>query len=86
MVHFSSLLTQNQNLRYFVTTDTAMSAPATKVLRYWYQSSGTDIISLDGLPHNILGKHITLMRDRSAIKRKRKSATAATLPKPFEEV
>jgi len=36
-------------------------------------SSGTDIISLDGLPHNILGKHITLMMDRSAMKRKRKN-------------
>ena len=42
-------------------------------------SSGTDIISLDGLPHNILGKHITLMMDRSAMKRKRKSQATATM-------
>jgi hypothetical protein len=48
------------------------------------QSSGTDIVSLDGLPHNILGKHITLMMDRSVMKRKRKNP--ATVSRPFEEV
>jgi len=35
-------------------------------------------VSLDGLPHNILGKHITLMMDRSVKKRKRKNPTATT--------
>ena len=51
------------------------------------QSSGTDIVSLDGLPHNILGKHITLMMDRSVMKRKRKNpATTTTAARPFEEV
>jgi hypothetical protein len=51
------------------------------------QSSGTDIISLDGLPHNILGKHITLMMDRSAMKRKRTAPSASNLAsRPFEEL
>ena len=50
------------------------------------QSSGTDIVSLDGLPHNILGKHITLMMDRSVMKRKRKNPPVSTAPGPFEEV
>jgi hypothetical protein len=62
-----------------------------KVLWHRQQSAGTEIISLDGLPHNILGKHITLMMDRSAMKRKRKSqtaaaATSASPSRPFEEV
>ena len=62
------------------------------------QSSGTDIVSLDGLPHNILGKHITLMMDRSVKKRKRKNpttttattssaaATTSTALRPYEDV